>query len=110
MISMFFTLNRSLTSAKSRATKEVPLQRRIFSLLFLIAGVPLFQSVQAQTDVFDGPPLVQADGTGINGPAAVSGPTPGTYNISRDLLNAASGALNAERGGTITGIPGSVTL
>jgi hypothetical protein len=83
------------------------LQRRIFSLLFLIAGVLLFQSAQAQTGipVFVGPPLVSA-----NGPPPVSGPTPGIYDISRDSLNAASGVLDAKNGGTINGIPGSVTL
>ena len=47
-------------------SQEVILQKRIFFLLFLIAGFLFFQSVQAQT-------LVDAAGQSL------PGPTPGEY-------------------------------
>src|ERR1700751_1911324 len=64
------------------------LQRRIYSLLFLIAGVLLIQSVQAQTLVDSGTP-------GVNVPA----PT-GMFDVT---LNGGTDALFAHNGGTITG-------
>ena len=68
------------------------MQKRIFFLLFLIAGVLLFQSVQAQT-------LVNADGTNELAPT-------GTFDVT---LNGGTDALFAHNGGTITGT-GNLTL
>ena len=82
------------TSPKSRATKEVPLQRRIFALLFPIAGVLLSQSAQAQT-------LVNANGTSELAPT-------GTFTQNADIATDST-ILLAQNGGSITGV-GDLTL
>jgi hypothetical protein len=85
---------RALSKRRVLSSKEVILQRRIFSLLFLIAGVLLFQSVQAQ-------PFMPVDADGTNKAA----PT-GTFDVS---LPNSSDALFAHNGGTIGGT-GDLTL
>ena len=60
------------------------MQKRIFSLLFLIAGVLLFQSVQAQTTVIT-PPLV---GFPLNGPN-LTAPT-GMFDVFGATTDAAT--------------------
>ena len=72
------------------------MERRIFSLFFLIGGVLLSQSVQAQT-------LVDANGTLQNAPTGTQvarGDDPGVIDESIFL---------ARNGGTITGT-GDLTL
>ena len=67
------------------------MQTRIFSLLFLVAGVLLFQSAQAQTS----PPVIDANGTHEMVP-------PGTVNAQGDFIS----VFLARNGGTITGTGG----
>jgi hypothetical protein len=66
-------------------TKEVPLQKRIFSLLFLIAGVLLFQSVQAQT-------LVNAFSTTEDAPTGLQ-PANADQAIDASILYARQGGI-----------------
>ena len=63
------------------------MQTRIFSLLFLIAGVLLFRSAQAQTS----PPVIDATGTHEMVP-------PGTVNAQGSFIS----VFLARNGGTIT--------
>ena len=74
-------------------SKEVPLRTRIFSLLFLIAGVLFSQSVQAQN-------LVDADGP----TTVISAPT-GNKNVQGNDSSTGS-ILTARNGGTINGAKG----
>src|SRR5262245_1386271 len=83
----------ALLPREKLSSKEVNLQRRIFSLLFPIAGVLLSQSVQAQTPPITFP--VVADGQHIDIPA-------GTYHVSGNNVFQASIVL-ALNGGSITG-------
>ena len=72
------------------------MQRRIFPLVFLISGVLLFQSIQAQTLVDANPPDSPKDA-----------PT-GTFTQNGDIATELS-ILLARNGGTITGT-GDLTL
>jgi hypothetical protein len=87
------------------------LQRRIFSLLFLIAGVLHFQSAQAQTPgpINVPPPLAEADGTGVLAPPTATGPNPGTYDVTRTDVGAQEtiASIFATAGGKITGYRGT---
>ena len=82
-------------------SQEVISQKRIFFLLFLIAGFLFFQSVQAQT-------LVDAAGQSL------PGPTPGEYTRIGDPPPTGPATLGsillARDGGTITGQEGTLTL